>query len=80
MNTQTDKSSNIAGVSYWPGPRTMHITFRGGRTYRYRDVPQDLYEALLAADSIGKYFAAHVRPHFKGAIVESDGIETRGRM
>ena len=48
-------SSAIAKVGYENDNVT--IEFNNGRTYRYYDVSEDVYEDLLNAPSVGKYFA-----------------------
>lgn len=37
-----------------------------GKTYIHKNVPQSVYEQLLAAPSIGKFFSAHVRNQYSG--------------
>ena len=50
-------SSSIASIGYDAAGRELEIEFRGsGDLYRYFDVPEDEYAALLAADSRGTYF------------------------
>jgi KTSC domain len=59
------QSSALEQVSYDEGAATLCATFReSGRTYIYEDVPQDVYDALLFADSLGGYFNAHIRDCF----------------
>jgi hypothetical protein len=59
------QSTALKSVSYDEGHRALRATFRdSGRTYVYEDVPQELYDALLFADSIGTFFNAHVRDCF----------------
>ena len=36
-----------------------------GMCRRYRDVPQDVYDGLIFADSLGAYFNTNVRDHFE---------------
>jgi hypothetical protein len=56
------QSSAIERVSYDDDARVLRATFRdSGRTYAYRDVPQEIYDGLIFADSIGAYFNTHVR-------------------
>lgn len=62
------KSSNIASIGYDPVARRMRIAFMGA-TYDYNGVTEGEYMALLSAPSIGKYFAAHIRPKYKGVRV-----------
>ena len=46
-------SSNIASASYDPATKTFEIEFLSGGTYRHHDVPQEVYDDWLAADSKG---------------------------
>ena len=59
------QSSALEQVSYDEVAHTLCATFREtGRTYIYEDVPQEIYDSLLFADSIGAYFNCHIRDHF----------------
>jgi hypothetical protein len=59
------QSSALARVSYDPETRTLCATFRdSGRSYAYQDVPQEIYDSLMAADSLGNYFNACIRDRF----------------
>jgi hypothetical protein len=59
------QSSALARVSYDEAAHTLCATFRdSGRTYIYQEVPLELYDGLIAADSLGGYFNAHIRDHF----------------
>jgi hypothetical protein len=53
-------SSLIKSVGYADGE--MHIEFNSGKVFAYTGpkVPEH-YQQMMAADSIGKYFGAHVR-------------------
>jgi hypothetical protein len=62
----TLQSSALKSVSYDDARHALRATFReSGRTYIYEDVPQELYDALLFADSIGAFFNAHIRDRFR---------------
>jgi hypothetical protein len=59
------QSSALEQVSYDERAGTLCATFRDtGRTYIYQDVPQDVYDGLLFADSLGRYFNTHIRDCF----------------
>ena len=59
------QSSALEQVIYDPAAHTLRATFRdSGRTYIYRGVPQDVYDGLIFADSIGTFFNAHIRNNF----------------
>jgi hypothetical protein len=56
------QSSALEQLSYDSHANTLRATFRdSGRTYLYRGVPQEIYDGLIFADSIGAYFNAHIR-------------------
>jgi hypothetical protein len=58
-------STVIDSISYDPERRELAITFKSGRTYVYDDVPIDIYEELLAADSQGAYFNHNIRDAYE---------------
>ena len=59
------QSSAIEKLAYDRESHALRATFReSGRTYLYRDVPEELYDGLLFADSLGAYFNDHIRDCF----------------
>lgn len=55
-------SDAVIAVHYDDKRLELRATFRPrARTYVYRDVPREVYDALLAADSQGAFFNAHIR-------------------
>ena len=59
------QSAALARVSYDEVAHTLCATMRvTGRTYMYEHVPQEIYDCLLFADSLGAYFDSHIRGHF----------------
>jgi hypothetical protein len=58
------ESSMIEAVGYDPDSKEMEVVFHSGQIYRYADVPREVYEGLLAADSKGQYMHAHVLDAF----------------
>jgi hypothetical protein len=58
-------SNTLAFVSYDLGQRVLDLEFRRGAVYRYFDVPPSIHDALLAADSKGRFFNRHIRNHFR---------------
>ena len=56
------KSSNILSVGYQAG--TLSVEFSGGGVYHYAHVPADVYQRLLAAESIGKFIGAEIKGKF----------------
>lgn len=60
------KSSNIARLGYDAASKTLAVQFRSGTRWHYHDVPEKTYRAISNADSVGGYFAAHIRDTFAG--------------
>lgn len=54
-------SSNIEAMGYEGDRKTMTVEFKGGARYEYANVEKDLYDAILAADSIGSTFSKMVK-------------------
>lgn len=54
-------SSNIASVGYDPESETLEIKFNGSGIYSYEKVPASVYDALMAAESKGSYFAKNIK-------------------
>ena len=66
IERQAVRSSNLISIGYDPLSQELHVEFAGGRVYRYRNVPSELHDELVAADSVGRFFAARVRPAYPG--------------
>ena len=61
MDRESVSSSNIASIGYDEESETLEIEFLKGGVYQYFDVPQAVYDGLMAADSHGSYLAANVK-------------------
>jgi KTSC domain len=59
------KSSQIAEHGHDPQSNTLAIRFRGGGIYHYQNVTPADYAAFAAAESKGKHFGKHIKPHAK---------------
>ena len=61
MNRKPVASSNIRSIGFENG--ALEIEFANGRVYRYTGPKvREHYDGLIKAESIGGYFAKHVRP------------------
>jgi hypothetical protein len=60
MEMKQVKSSNINAIGYDADARELHLEFHGGRVHIYSDVNADVHEAMLKADSIGKFFHSNI--------------------
>jgi hypothetical protein len=66
INIQKVKSSNLIGIGYDDKSETLAVQFKSGTTYHYSGVSRDQYEALKAAESVGKMYHANIRGKFEG--------------
>jgi hypothetical protein len=57
-------SSALVSVKYDAASGDLEIRFVSGRTYRYSNVPLDVYEALLKAESKGVFFNVQIRDRY----------------
>lgn len=58
----TVKSSNLDSIRYSKNDKLLFIRFLGGSQYVYKNVPEDLFQGMLVAESKGKYFWKYIRP------------------
>ncbi|MAO08074.1 MAG: KTSC domain-containing protein [Alteromonas sp.] len=58
-------SSNINRVKYDQDKQILSVEFFNHIIYHYHDVPETEYAMLLAADSIGSYFARNIKDQFE---------------
>lgn len=65
-------SSNIAAVAY-SNHGTLGVRFHSGKSFLYDQVPADVHKALMAAPSIGKFFAAEIRGKYPPPAEEAQG-------
>jgi len=62
MERQAVNSSNLASVGYNPDSETLEIEFlKTGKVYEYYNVPQFMYDRLMAAPSHGVFFNAEIK-------------------
>ena len=61
MKRESVSSSLLESVGYDPEEDVLEVELESGAIYQYRDVPEETYEELLAADSLGRYFNHHIR-------------------
>lgn len=56
-------SNQVGAVGYDPATKTLAVTFaRGaGAIYQYPNVPQETFDAFMAAESKGKFFGEHIK-------------------
>jgi hypothetical protein len=59
------ESSALATVGYSRKLRALEIEFRNGSVYRYLEVPLDVYEALLNANSKARFYDENIRHKYR---------------
>ena len=67
MNRTPVTSTSLSEVGYDQSSQTLEITFREGHVYQYFNVPQPIYEGLMQAVSVGKFFNAEIRGRYPEA-------------
>ena len=55
-------STTMISVGYDFETRVLEIEFIDGAIYQYFDVPEELYQGLLNAESKGRYFNLVIKP------------------
>lgn len=59
------ESSVFVSAAYDSREHLLYLRFRSGEVYRYFDFAPADYRDFLAAESQGRYFAAHVRDKYR---------------
>lgn len=67
-----DSSSHIVSVGYDKPTKTLEVEFTESLVYQYFDVPQEIYDGLLKAKSVGQYFYAYINKQFRYKQVRDD--------
>ncbi len=56
-----NSSSTVDSVDYDPHQQRMRVLFKSGELYEYDKVPPDMYNAMLGAESVGKFLHKYVK-------------------
>lgn len=64
------QSTSLNAATYQDQSAFLELEFRGGVRYRYRGVPEKVYQELLSAESKGRYFNQHIRNRFPYAKID----------
>ncbi len=71
MKRVTVSSSSLRELGYDPDEQVLEVLFHNGSLYRYEQVPAEVVQALLEADSLGRYFNQVFKPqHYRYQRVE----------
>lgn len=63
MKMEEVDSDAIHSIGYDPASMTMRVKFHSGSTYDYIGVSPEKHQHTIKADSVGRHFMKHVRPH-----------------
>ena len=61
MEMQFVDSSNIERIGYDTNSSTLRIEFKSNRTYDYSNVPENVFNELRSASSVGSYHAKNIK-------------------
>lgn len=65
MKRQQVESLNLASIGYDAENEILEVQFNHGGVYQYFDVPENVYEELMNADSHGRYFVANIKDDYE---------------
>jgi hypothetical protein len=61
IDMQPVESSQIAAVGFDSAENILAVQFKRGGLYFYHDVPREKFDALMQAESVGKFHAQHIK-------------------
>ena len=64
------QSTSLNAATFQEQRGYLELEFGSGAIYRYRDVPAQVYDELLRAESKGRYFNQHIRNRFRYAKID----------
>ncbi|MFP5286802.1 MAG: KTSC domain-containing protein [Thermoanaerobaculia bacterium] len=65
MRRRTVSSSAISSVGYDPKSKTLELEFSSGGVYGYHEVPPEVYESLMSAESKGRFISQRIRGQYR---------------
>ena len=72
MVTHSVKSKAVHWIRYDDDARVLEVEFESSLTYRYFDVPRDVYEWLLKVESKGRFINRLVKDKFRYERIEDE--------
>ena len=58
-------SSVVASIKYLPDKSILRVVFVSGSVYDYKNVPEEVYNAMRTSGSKGTFLNQHIKGHFK---------------
>jgi len=65
MERKPVSSTNVASVGYDRQTMTLEVEFTTGSIYQYFDVPEQVYQELLNAASVGQFLNQQVKHSYR---------------
>lgn len=59
------KSSNMLGISYDEETKDLYVLFKQKTLYKYADVPKDVYDEFIKAESVGSFFFKRIKSKYE---------------
>ncbi len=63
------QSSNVEAVGYDVDTMSLHVWFISGTQYMYSGVPEEIFHALLTADSVGSMLHREVKGTYEYTLI-----------
>jgi len=63
-------SSVVSAIRYNPETSTLRIIFVSGMVYDYKEVPEEVYEAMKSSGSKGTYLNLHIKGRYEFEKIE----------
>ena len=65
MRLRPVESEMLVAAGYDDKSCMLQVVFTTGETYRYKEVPFDQFEALMSAESKGRFMQKHIIGHYE---------------
>ena len=64
VEMQDVTSSNVLAIGYRSSDLTLFVSFKSGTKYAYFQVPEQVYQDFLSAESKGKFLASQIKGNY----------------
>jgi hypothetical protein len=65
------ESDAVRSIGYDPTVPVLQVEFENGAIYHYMDVPEPEYQALLQAESIGRFVTYRIKPNYRYELMKA---------
>lgn len=64
MHRRPVESTSLESIGYDSAEQKLEVEFKHGAVYAYLEVPGEVFEAFIAADSKGTFFNSDIKPRY----------------